>query len=194
MKEIPQLGCAISAFRIMFGYVLPGMFTIAGAVLMIVGARNIQGAWESENWPHVDGTIIESKVGLHTSRSSNGRSSTSYSVDVGYSYTVEGKEFTGDRLRFGEMNSNKRRDANSKAKKFGEGKQVKVYYDPEEPAESVLEPGVHGSSWFLPIFGTVFFTVGTLLSIFLPRMFRRITKQLSTVLESQEFPPNKPAT
>lgn len=192
MKEIPQLGCILSVFRIFFAYLLPGMFTIAGAIMLVVGARNIQGAWESENWPHVQGKISESEVRSHTSRNSNGRTSTSYSVELKYTYTVDDEEYIGDRLRFGEMNSNKRRDANAKAKTFAAGKKIKVFYDPEEPQESVLEPGIHGSSWFLPIFGAVFFTVGTLLSIFLPRMFRRIIKQFETVAALNQTIQDKP--
>ena len=36
------------------------------------------------------------------------------------------------------------------------GAKVKVFYSPTDSADSVLEPGVHPSSWFLPLFGCAF--------------------------------------
>jgi hypothetical protein len=40
---------------------------------------------------------------------------------------------------------------------------VKVSYSPTDPADSVLEPGIHPSSWFLPILGGVFVVVPALM-------------------------------
>ena len=38
---------------------------------------------------------------------------------------------------------------------------MKVYYNEEDPYEAVLEPGVHASTWFLPVFGAVFALFGS---------------------------------
>ena len=180
MKDLPQLGCIITAIRVFFSYVFPTIFTIAGAILLMIGAGNVQDSWNSKSWPSVEGTVNQAEVRSHASRGSrNSRSSTSYSIDLDYSYSVDGTELTGNRLRFGEINFNRRQRADEKAKLLAAAKTVKVFYDPDEPEKSVLEPGMHGAAWLLPAMGAMFFTIGTLMNIFLPRMFRGFMKRFT---------------
>jgi type IV secretory pathway TrbD component len=48
-----------------------------------------------------------------------------------------------------------------------------VYYMPANPEECLLEPGIKAQSWFLPGFGLVFFVVGSLMAVFIPRAVKK---------------------
>lgn len=84
----------------------------------------------SEGWPSVPGEVLSSQV-----RSS---SRTRRAV-VRYAYDVGGDELVGGRVRYLAPLALER--ASTTAARYPEGATVNVYYDPELPAESVLEPG-----------------------------------------------------
>jgi len=44
------------------------------------------------------------------------------------------------------------------------GKLIPVFYDPDQPSRSVLEPAPRSSSWVMPIFGGLLLTGGLLMS------------------------------
>ena len=127
MKDLAQLGFFINLIRIFFSYVFPTIFTVTGAIMMIVGAGSLQDGWDSETWPNTEGTVTHSDVRYHSSSSSQGRSSSSYTVEVEYSFSVDGDEYTGNRLRIWRKNFKRKRDAESKAKTFAPDKKVKVF-------------------------------------------------------------------
>jgi hypothetical protein len=52
------------------------------------------------------------------------------------------------------------------------GASVEVYVDPENPTESVLEPGLSIGSYFLPGMGLLFTLISLILYAVLPLMFR----------------------
>jgi hypothetical protein len=99
----------------------------------------------------VRGTITDSRVTEDTD-SEGGRT---YGVEVQYVYTVEEQPYTGDRLRYGETSSNDRY-AHTTVADLPIDKAVDVYYDPADPAESLLRPGLEGSDLFMGLFLTPF--------------------------------------
>lgn len=186
-KALPQLGCVFTGIRVFFGYIFPYIFVVAGAISLIFGARQLQDAKESEDWPTAGGTILSVAVKKHTTRHSSGsgpsRSSTSWAVDVEYEFEVDGAKHQGDRLAFGQVSFNKRREAQAKADEYPEGREVKVYYNPEDLSKSCLETGIKTGVWILLGLGTVFFVVGTIMSIVLPRFFRGLTGKVAAAIQ-----------
>jgi len=188
-KGLQQFGCALTVFRIFASFVFPYIFVLGGAVALIFGARELQEARESEDWPVADGQVLSVKVQSHTShhRGSSGaraaRTSTSYSVKVEYEFEVDGARFTGDRLTIGQANFNRRKEAQAKAAEYPVGQPVKVHYDPEDPSRSCLETGIGTGVWILLGLGTVFFIVGTIMSIVLPRFFRNLSGRFARMAE-----------
>lgn len=77
-------------------------------------------------------------------------------------------------LLYGEMEATNRVSINEKRKEstYAPTYELNVIYNPVDPQEAVLEPGLNGSSWFLPIFGGVFLVVGVGVFFLLLRMGR----------------------
>ncbi len=64
-----------------------------------------------------------------------------YSVDVSYSYRIDGNATTGHRIGVSQEYTDKD-TAFEKIKRYDVGSTHPVFYNPESPDESVLEPGV----------------------------------------------------
>jgi hypothetical protein len=92
------------------------------------------------------GVITQSGLIEHTD--SEG---TSYSPGIKYTYNLDGKDFHGERYRWENMSSGKE-SARRAVAEYPAGKQVDVYYNPRDAAESLLHPGLDGMDLFMPLF------------------------------------------
>lgn len=144
------------------------VFFAMGSGVLIYGVRNLLLADASRNWPTVKGKVTVSKMGTH-----RGDKSTTYSADVAYDYTVNGTRYTGDRVTFGSVSTSSTARARRVLNRYPKGKEVTVYYNPEDPEQSVLEPGIHGATWFLPAFGLLFAVVGAAVFVFRKKFVTR---------------------
>lgn len=133
------------------------IFVIAGYCMLVFwGKPTLNNAKNSVNWPTTMGKVTESKVGSHRSDGS-----TTYSADVTYSYTVNDYEIHSDRIWFGDNYSSSSRSVFEKiVRKYPPGKQVKVYYMPEDEFTAVLEPGAVTSSYIGFGMGLGFMVIG----------------------------------
>jgi hypothetical protein len=94
---------------------------------------------QAERWPTARGVITESKVVTSQGGGSDG-SSTSYTANLRYTYTLAGVGYTGNRLDFwGDDGSDY--TARQIVESHPIGREVVVYYHPDRPANSVLHPG-----------------------------------------------------
>jgi hypothetical protein len=114
---------------------------IIGAIGYFLYKRNQKSTayrQTAQNWPSTTGTILMSSVQSRRSSSSGGYSN--YPVIV-YQYTVNGQTYQSQTLKAGEQffNVNVSWQAQETVNKYAIGKQVTVYYDPNNPAESALE-------------------------------------------------------
>lgn len=111
---------------------------------MAVGAGVIGWSWwrvaqqkkAAANWPHVDGRITRSD--LTQRRDADG--SLDYLPDIHYTYAVNGTPFEGKRVRYGLMRLDQK-GATAIRTRYPEGDVVKVFYNPANPSDSVLETG-----------------------------------------------------
>jgi hypothetical protein len=71
-------------------------------------------------------------------------------VDVGYSYTVNGMDYTGLRYRYDDRNG--AFDYKAVIRAFPPGSTQTVYYNPADPADAVLSPGLNGCDLLLALF------------------------------------------
>lgn len=164
--------------KIFFSRIFPLIFVVVGASVAFFGIRGLVRAKTSLNWPSTQGKVVESSVERQRSSGSNG-SSTTYHAEILYEFTVDGTTFNGDRVAYGDYGSSSPSHARRIVNHYPKGKSVTVHYMPSNPEECLLEPGIKGQSFFLPGFGLIFFTVGSLMAIFLPRVMRKqeITEQ-----------------
>lgn len=96
-----------------------------------------------------------------------------YHAEVLYRYTVNGQIKTSNQVSFGSYGSNNPAHAQSVLNLYPSGRKVTVYYSPDDPDKAVLEPGAGGFTFFLPVFGLVFLSVGLAGWYFLPRRARK---------------------
>jgi hypothetical protein len=138
-------GCS-NAFIFVVGRLFPLSFGLGSMIFLGVGLWMINKGIQSENWDKGTATITSSEIEKTESRSKDAQgftqTSTSYSVRVTYAYTVEGNNYEGNTVGFGTMSHNERSDAQEELKSYPQGKSIDVYYDPENPSDSVLKKGV----------------------------------------------------
>ncbi len=151
------------------GWIFGGSFTLLGLLFVIIGGFEYRQGLKTNDWPAAAGRIVESKIveskiverkvdgssGRRRTRSSD----RDYTVDVRYSYEVEGQKFEGDRLRYGNESHDSRASAMEEQSLFASGKEVQVYYDPKTPSQSVLIKGI-GLSWLGMALGLMALVIG----------------------------------
>ena len=88
----------------------------------------------SQDWPHGLGKILAAN--LQTSSSGDG---TTYAVEVQYEYCVNGVRYIGERIGFTPQTYIRFRRARQELDRYPVNSSVPVYYDPEKPADAVLQ-------------------------------------------------------
>jgi hypothetical protein len=86
----------------------------------------------------VDARVIESSVEVRSDAES-----TTFNPVVRYEYVVDHVRYLGDRVAFSQrIFVNSRENAEKVVQKYPLGAEVKVFYNPSNPAYAVLEPGM----------------------------------------------------
>ncbi len=117
------------------------LIIVGGAFFFFVGKPAVEQGSASVEWPTAQATVVRSKV---TTSSSDG--DTMYSADVAYKYTVDGREYESNVVRFGgDFSSSESSGAHRIVNEYPEGMTIAVHYSPEEPAVATIETGTH---WF----------------------------------------------
>jgi hypothetical protein len=124
-------------FLIVLGLIFAG----AGLWLTRRGMRQHRAGLESWDWPVVEGQVVEASV--HTLRA---RQAPKYLPSITYTYTVAGQPYTGNQRTIGDDWWTSRwlssqAEAQAQIEAYQPEGPVKVYYNPQDPAEAVLEPG-----------------------------------------------------
>lgn len=139
------------------GACLPALiFLVVGAGLTWWGWNILGNAKASTSWPKATGRIISSSV--EYSRDSDGHDS--YKPEVTYTYAVNNRFYKSHAIKFGENSYDNKPVANEIANRYAVGKKVVVYYDPQNPENSILEPGVTGGSYIVLGIGVLFVMIG----------------------------------
>lgn len=131
---------------------LLGLYTIGSAL------RRRRQAGASEGWPGVQGRVLESRVEKNTQTNYDGPDTTDFVPFVRYSYTALGREYTGERVSFALVTSN-RRTAEDIVSRYPAGTAVSVYYNPGQPDQSVLERS-GGRTWISVLLGAILIVIG----------------------------------
>jgi hypothetical protein len=137
--SIPKVGAAL---LIAFGLVL----------LIYFGHEAIQAVCSS-SWPAVEGVVTESKVVQRTGR----RNRKTNIPRITYRYAVDGVEHVGTTLFFGSQYSESwtagakwTSDTAEYMARYRPGTLLRVHYDPNDAATSVVETGLRASN-VLPV-------------------------------------------
>jgi len=140
----------------------PLLFLMVGLILLAIGARQLYQGEQSKSWPTVQGKIALAELGKRVDRDSdNSTVSTTYSADISYDYIVDDVAYVNGDVQFGAVSSSDPSSARRLLQRYPVGKVVTVYYNPAQPQQAVLEPGIAGVTWILPGIGLLFAVVGT---------------------------------
>jgi Protein of unknown function (DUF3592) len=141
----------------LFVFVLP-LFAIMIAVaafVQYVQLRRVENA--SASWPASPGRIMLASVVMEQRTDDEHRIVRHYRPEVQFSYSVGGREFHGDRWKWG-WTALYSDEASAKAAiaKYASGAVTAVFYNPEKPEEAILEPGNRGGTGAQLLFGAMF--------------------------------------
>jgi hypothetical protein len=122
------------------------------------------------DFPTVPGTVIHSDI--TESRGSKG--SLRRRADIRYRYVVNDQQYTGTRLRLSTLAlGDGSRQARAAVAAFPVGKTVPVSYDPADPAQSLLQPGLLPEHLIVALFAVPHHLIGILLLLVALRQLRR---------------------
>lgn len=141
------------------------------------------------------GVMLHSKVVRRS-----GGDGVSFHAELEYSYEVAGAEYRGSDYRY-TMTVNSRRHAKSIVDAHPVDSTIDVFYDPSDPADAVLSPGLKTVDFFLPFFllpfnlvmlGMFWFTCGAWIRQFLglhPASIKLRTDHLKTTIRTYQTTP-----
>jgi hypothetical protein len=146
-------------------YLFPAFFVVLGIVLFAFGIRQLRKAKLAESWPTTPGVIQSCELRQHSSTDDDGMTSYTYEPVVQFSYSFMGVSYSGSQYRMGSRGTSfNRKKAETIANRYPVSRQVAVRYNPDNPAEAVLELGsASGPLWM--IIGGVFAIVGLVLLV-----------------------------
>lgn len=136
------------------------IFVLVGGIFAAVGAYIHAAGERTKSWPVTDGTMQTCELDAYMSTSTHGtgssrRTSTTemFRPIVSYQYQVDGQKYSGHRVWAVDYSSSDRDEMQAVVDRYQPGTAVQVHYNPEKPAEAVLETG---AGWL----GTIFMTLG----------------------------------
>lgn len=135
-----------------------GSFRLAGwaflglSLLLTWGFyQQFSTAQNSKNWPFVTGEVLEFDV-------RNRPADKSVYASIRYSYKVDGNTYTGNRFTL-ENGEPAVRQVARRLDAYPEGHTVTVYYNPDNPSQAVLEPGVSTNAVMVTSMAYLFFVL-----------------------------------
>jgi hypothetical protein len=133
------------------------LFIVIGLVAVGVGVWILTKSLRAENWPVTDGLIQSAEMKSHQ----GSKGGTTYSAEVTYTFQVAGTGYTGNKVAIGQMSASAEY-ARRILDRYPVGKKISVHYAPGDPADAVLETGIHGGVWICLGVGTLFTLIGSL--------------------------------
>ena len=118
------------------------VLAVTGGALMLFGARDVYQGLSSLRWPQAEGRILYSSARMDETL-------------LWYEYHVANTRYLAGKYRTGGNSTPFRDVAEAAAKRYPAGRAVKVHYNPWNPGEALLEPGVWYGNFVLPGIGAL---------------------------------------
>lgn len=131
-----------------------GVIALAvGVILYVIQLRQGLRADASKKWPKAEATVIASA--LEPSPEHRRR----YRAAIAYRYRVGRKDYQADRV-FWAGNEGRRRHMESVVSAYPAGATIRIYYDPQNPADAVIDPTQHTGSKATVVYAMGMITIG----------------------------------
>jgi Protein of unknown function (DUF3592) len=125
-------------------------FIIIAIVFIFLWLRGRRQVSSALNWPAVSGKVVFATVETRHSHSSSGGTSTAYYPNVTYEYTINGQRYQSSQISFGsQVGLGNYNAVLKKVVGYPINSMVQVYYNPDNPAQAVLEKSAPASKIFL---------------------------------------------
>jgi hypothetical protein len=167
------------------GAVSPSLIYIGlmllGIVMLFFALYHIRDYLGSADWQPVNAKIVNSRIIPHEHRESEYDENDryvgetvyyTYEAQMQYRYTVNGQQYIGDNITFGEelcimeqclggrQQFDTEREARRLLRRFSLNSERTVYYNPANPEEAVVERSLSGMYWLLIGAAVVEFFIG----------------------------------
>jgi len=127
------------------------LLVVLGGVLGLLAMLMARRSKSESGWPCVTGRVTASSVV---------RTVDGYMPSVTYEYTHSGALHRGTKIRSAALEFNWAAPAERDVAKYAIDKDVQVFLDPENPSESVLEPGSTSGYRFVSTFSCLALAAG----------------------------------
>lgn len=164
-SQVAQRGCGFAFVG--FWILLWSLGTLSADVAYI---HDLVRQRAGSSFPTVDGTITESKI--VEDRDADG---TTYIARIRYAYQVAGRDYTADRVRYWTVSAG-RGAAERIVEAHPVGSKVTVYYNPADPSDALLRPGITAGDSFLLLFMLPFHVIMLGSWVFAAKLLRRTDK------------------
>jgi hypothetical protein len=136
----------------------PVLSLALGVVIFAIGIliSDLPRMIVSPGWPTTDGEIISRRLIAHQFKEYDGDLYIDYEAYIRYKYAVDGIPYSS--LSINAIDSPFY--SYSIAMRYPVGKEVLVYYNPNDPTDAVLEPGIVGIFQAFDVFSYFFFGAG----------------------------------
>lgn len=145
------------------------IFILVGLGICGFGLSILNKGHSSLSWPISEGTIVHSDIDKKWSsaKHESGRKiwRHKYSSDIHYTYKVKGNSYRANNIRLLKFWTSSKQEVENEVKKYPKWKKVKVYYNPNDPKDAMLEPGIILLDYFVAAIGLAFFMMGLLIAI-----------------------------
>lgn len=127
---------------------------IFGIVITLAGIKLIYNARENLYWPKTEGVITQSFMNWDRNRH--------HYADITYEFIVNGEKIRGFQISSKDFN----KSSEELLREYPKGKKVTVYYDPDDPVNSYLEPGYSWQSYMGLVIGIIFLVAAVCVLLF----------------------------
>jgi hypothetical protein len=135
------------------------VFIAIGGAMISYAIRMTGKAQQSLSWPSTEGEIAHSAVLYQTDTSATTSNAGTYKADISYRYKVKGVNYSSSKISLLDFSSTAGR-AESIVQNYPDKSTVRVYYNPSDCSECILEPGGAGGISLLFALGGIFATAG----------------------------------
>ncbi len=132
-------------YQVLYMKIFLSIFFLIGMYLLGISLFGWLKMLDASDWPQVPGYIESATFTLGTSKPST------TTEKIIYSYQVGDQKYKNNRIKFGVIIS-----SNNRSLSYREGEQVNVFYNPNHPADSVLNRSDAGAIIFGVVSGVLF--------------------------------------
>jgi hypothetical protein len=151
----------------------PWVLLFIGLVILLFALADVLRTRASADWPATAGTVVRSTLEATAPQANGPSRRAAWRAAIRYHYTVEGASHSGQRVSFASPGPLERAAAEALLQRYPVGADVRVFYRPDAPAESVLEPGLSGFPWLSLSLAGLFCLAGIGMIVVLPRLAGR---------------------